>query len=213
MFKYVIAATALALVAVAPASAATITTLYSTGVDNAGVATTGNGADLHWSLAGGTAYTGAANNVYPISPWVNESATSRWITPTNNAADGNPTTSFIYSTTFSLTGFQVATASFTGKFAADDQVTSILLNGTAIGAIGGGYTSFTSFSSTGGSFVAGLNTLTFVTLNSGSGPSGLNVELSGNASVVPEPAIWGLMVTGFGMVGFAARRRTRAVAA
>lgn len=213
MFKYIIAATALALVAVAPASAATITTLYSTGVDNAGVSTTGNGVDLHWTLAGGTAYTGGANGSYPIGPWVSESATSRWITPTNNAADNNATTSFTYSTTFSLTGFQVTSASFSGKFAADDQVTSILLNGTAIGAIGGGYTSFTSFDSTGGLFVAGLNTLTFVTLNSGSGPTGLNVELSGNATAVPEPATWGLMITGFGMVGFAARRRTRAVVA
>lgn len=32
-------------------------------------------------------------------------------------------------------------------------------------------------------------------------------------TMVPEPAAWGLMVAGFGMVGFAARRRFRGVAA
>lgn len=38
-----------------------------------------------------------------------------------------------------------------------------------------------------------------------------NVVLS--ASVVPEPTSWALMVTGFGMVGFALRRRSLVVAA
>jgi len=32
-------------------------------------------------------------------------------------------------------------------------------------------------------------------------------------TMVPEPATWGLMLAGFGMVGFAMRRRSRAVAA
>lgn len=37
-----------------------------------------------------------------------------------------------------------------------------------------------------------------------------NFRLSAaNAGVVPEPATWGLMIVGFGMVGAAARRRTR----
>ncbi|TFU01367.1 PEP-CTERM sorting domain-containing protein [Polymorphobacter arshaanensis] len=34
-----------------------------------------------------------------------------------------------------------------------------------------------------------------------------------SVSMVPEPAAWGLMVAGFGMVGFAMRRRVRTVAA
>jgi hypothetical protein len=44
----------------------------------------------------------------------------------------------------------------------------------------------------------------------GSTFSGLAFEPSG---AVPEPATWGLMVLGFGMVGFAARRRVAAVTA
>jgi hypothetical protein len=34
-----------------------------------------------------------------------------------------------------------------------------------------------------------------------------------SVTMVPEPAAWGLMVAGFGMVGFAMRRRVRTVAA
>lgn len=212
MFKYVIAATALALVAVAPASSATIATLYSTGVDASGVATTGNGADLHWTLAGGPVFTGASNSVYPVGAWVSETSASRWITPTDTAADNSTAGAYSYSTTFSLTGFNALTAAFTGKFAADNSVTSILLNGNLLASSSGGYGSFTSFSSAGGIFNTGINTLTVVTQNDG-GPAGLNVELGGTATAVPEPATWGLMLAGFVMVGAAARRRSRAVAA
>lgn len=42
------------------------------------------------------------------------------------------------------------------------------------------------------------------------GPILDNVLVTGS---VPEPATWGLMIVGFGMVGFAARRRRTAVAA
>ena len=210
MLKYVIAAAALALVATAPTSAATITTLYSTGVNAAGVATTGSGADLHWTLAGGAAYTGGTNGSFPIGPWVNDDAGSRWITPTTHAADETAIASYSFSTTFDLTGFSLSTASISGNFAADDSAT-IFLNGVQIGS-GGGYALTTAFGASSG-FVAGINTLTFVALNSGAGPTGVNVELSGTAMAVPEPAVWGLMVTGFGLVGFAARRRSRAIAA
>ncbi|TRW17632.1 PEPxxWA-CTERM sorting domain-containing protein [Glacieibacterium frigidum] len=39
----------------------------------------------------------------------------------------------------------------------------------------------------------------------GGDSTGVNFSIS----TVPEPATWGLMIAGFGMVGFAARRRTR----
>ena len=45
----------------------------------------------------------------------------------------------------------------------------------------------------------------------GSGPRNLNASYSGtlnfSAAAVPEPATWALMLAGFGMVGFAMRRR------
>ena len=200
---------ALTLVAV-PASSATITSLYNTGTNASNVATTGNGADLHWTLLGGTAYTGGVNDSFPIPPWLTETATSRWLTPTPSAADGVAATSYTYSTTFTLTGFNAATASISGLFAADDNVSSILLNGVSFSSGAVGFSSFTPFATNTG-FVAGTNTLTFVT-NNGGGPAGLRVEVSGTANAVPEPATWGLMVIGFGLIGSAARRRSTVTA-
>ena len=207
---------AAALTAAMPAAALTaITTLYSTGVDASGVGTVGNGVDLHWTLAGGTAYTGATNGQFPVPPWVAETATSRWVTPQPLAAYSEPKIDFTYSTTFSLAGFDPKSASFTGKFAADDTVTAITLNGVALPYSGGGYKSWTSFDSSTGGFVDGLNTLSFTVYNSGGGPTGLDVQISGSAepSVIPEAATWVMMMTGFAFAGTAVRRRTRSVAA
>jgi hypothetical protein len=41
-------------------------------------------------------------------------------------------------------------------------------------------------------------------------PAGLGVRLDTVQSVIPEPATWGLMILGFGLVGFASRRRATA---
>lgn len=45
------------------------------------------------------------------------------------------------------------------------------------------------------------------------GNPGQGFTLSGLTATVPEPGTWGLLLVGFGMVGVAARRRSRAVAA
>ena len=209
MFKNIILATTLAIVAAAPVYAAPITSLYSTGVDNSGVATTGNGADLHWTLADGTAYTGGTNGSYPIGPWLSETSTSRWLTSTPNAADvvGSP---FVYSTTFSLAGFDPTTASISGRFAGDNGVTAILLNGTSISTGADGFTAFTAFNYSGTAFSATTNTLEFDLRNDG-GQAGLRVEVAGTADQsvsVPEPASLGLLAASVGLVGVIRRRRT-----
>ena len=200
------------LLGTASANAAVITSLYSTGTDAAHAATTGNGADLHWTLIGGTAYTGGTNGSFPIGPWVTDTATARWITPTTNAGDNNGIATYTYETTFTLTSAGAANAQINGKFAADDEVTAVRLNGNVVGIVGGGFRFYSGFNVTGAGFVAGVNTLSFDVLNSGGGPTGLQVDLGGTAAV-PEPATWGLMLAGFGMVGFAARRRVRSLAA
>lgn len=221
MFTKFAIATALALVAVVPANAVSILTLYNTGVDANGVATTGNGADLHWTLSDSPAYTGATNGSFPIGPWLAETSTSRWVTPTSDAANlfDAVDNTYAFTETFSLAGYDATTAAFAGRFADDNSVDSITLNGVALAASGGGYTSWTSFDSTGGSFNAGVNTLTFVVRNFGNGgnqnPAGLLVELAGTADVsaVPEASVWGMLIAGFSLVGFAMRRRSTMVAA
>lgn len=69
--------------------------------------------------------------------------------------------------------------------------------------------------------VPNTNRRVFFTLAPGEAVSGLRFNSTGIAyeidsialeSAVPEPATWGLLLSGFAMVGFAARRRARQVA-
>ena len=221
MKTMLLAFAAVAAFAVVPANAVTITTLYNTGVAADGTIAVGNGADVHWMLNDGAVFTGGTNGNFPIGPWLADDTNSRWLTPSANAADSFDATTdglYTYSETFSLAGINAATASFTGRFAVDNSVDTILLNGVALAGSGGTFTGFTSFSSAGGTFNAGNNTLTFIVRNfaSASGnPTGLRVEVAGVGdpiSAIPEPSTWAMLVMGMGLTGFAARRRKAALA-
>ena len=216
-------AAALAITGFVPtAKADVITGLYSTGVDNSGVATTGVAADLHWTLNGGTAYASTVNGVWPVGAWVSDTTTSQWITPSTNAGQSFDMTSngfYNYSLSFNILPSQnPLTASFTGQFAVDDRVTAITLNSTTLfSGSEGDHNVWTDFGTSSG-FVSGLNTLTFTVENigfAGSNPTGLNVDfLASNVSAVPEPSTWLMMILGFAGVGFLRYRRlqTKAVA-
>jgi uncharacterized repeat protein (TIGR01451 family) len=131
------------------------------------------------------------NNGWPITPgaWMANSAVSQWISPHANEnclASGGSTElpgTYLYRTTFDMTGFNAARMSISGRSAADDGVTAVLLNGVVAANPVGAFDSFTPFAITGG-FVAGINSLDFVVQNGPGGscnPSGLRVEM--NASV------------------------------
>lgn len=199
------------LMASTSAQAATIVGLCNTGRTDVstGCAATTTGPDANWDLAGGTAY---ANNTIN-GAWLANNMVSRWITPTpnpNQSLDPFSNGSYNYSLTFDLTGFLPKTGSFTGRFAVDNTVRSIVLNGVTLAATGGSFNRWTSFGATSG-FVAGVNTLTFNTVNfaqNGGNPAGLRVEfLSSSIAAVPEPATWAMMILGFGLIGGAVRSR------
>jgi PEP-CTERM motif len=204
------------------AKADVITGLYSTGVGDSGATTTTDAADLHWTLNGGNAYTGAVSGTWPIGVWLPNTLTSQWITPSTNAAQSYDMTSngfYNYSLSFNILPSQnPLTAGFTGQFAVDDRVTAITLNGTTLfSGSEGSNSAWTDFSASSG-FLSGSNTLTFTVENiglSGSNPTGLNVDfLTSSVSAVPEPSTWLMMILGFAGVGFLRYRRsqTKAVA-
>lgn len=219
------AACAIMAVAVTPAQAAVIVGLYNTGVQGGGEewssgggARPGNGADLHWDNSGGQgghAFTGS-----PLyATWIANDDVSQWVTPSPRGDESfDPTAdgAYAYSLTFDLAGFDPATASFAGRFAADNAVTSISLNGQTILGADGTFTDWTDFASVTDAFVDGLNTLTFNLANfaqANGNPTGLRVEFTSSSvddlvgSAVPEPATWAMLLVGFGVIGTSIRRR------
>jgi hypothetical protein len=160
------ALTFLALTA-APASAAF--KLYDTGTDNAGNLIAPDAPDPHWSITNPANAVSAPVRGFDFPGiWVNEVTTAGdstgWIKP--NATDltafpGTPTGNGhvrSYKTTFDLAGYDPSTAFINLRWAADDIMVGMRLNGTplSIGPVSGGYTVWSPLSITSG-FVQGVN--------------------------------------------------------
>lgn len=170
--------------------------------------------DLNYKLSdslGNAVYGGygeaAVGNYFPISPWLSDNGVSHWLTPTNNRAQSyDPSTNGLYKWTldFDLTGYNAATASLSGRFAADNNAIAYL-NGNSIGSAAG-FSQWYNFAAASNLFVSGINKLEFVVTNlsqSGGNPTGLRVEFTGsNVSAVPVPgAVWLFMSGMIGLMG------------
>jgi hypothetical protein len=192
--------------------------VFGTGVDFSGQVLADGAVDPHYQLIASAAplYPGpnavvADTQVHPVEKWISTGAASKWISIRADAATHNPEGEYIYRTTFDLTGFDLGTVILTGQFAPDD-VGSIFLNNVATRVNVCCYYQWFPFTLSSG-FVAGVNTLDFVVENSGGGPTGIRVDLagSGDASAVPEPGSWMLLIIGGGALGLLANiKRQRA---
>lgn len=200
-----------AVLASSQARADSITTLYSTGVDNNHALLAANAPDSHYIMAAGSS-DGTAGLTpfvvppgFPIPPWAANTATAQWITPKMPEPVDGP---YNYTTTFSLAGLVASTASITGTLSADDQVVGIMLNGVLVAppitTPDEGYGTLHPFSITSG-FVSGINTLEFLTSNNHGNVTGFFADMTGTAAAVPEPA--SIALFGIGMTGFLAFRR------
>ena len=181
--------------------------LFNTGVDNSGTPLPNGAVDPHWVLSTGPAGVPTAIAGDPIPPnWIPNTVSSRWVTPFANGIASPGFGTYTYDLTFSLAGFNPATAVITGDWSSDN-TSNVLLNGSPIASHSGGgsaFLSFDSFTASAG-FLPGLNTLT-IQVNNFGGPSGAHVtELRGDAQLIPEPASVALIATG--AIGLLSRRR------
>jgi hypothetical protein len=191
-----------AALASSQARAASITTLFSTGVDATGAPLAPNTPDSHYVMAAGSV-DGTAGLTpfvvppgFPIPPWAANTATAQWITPRlPEGVNG----AFNYTTTFNLTGFTASTASITGTLSADDQVVGVELNGVLvvppITTPDQSFTTLHPFNINSG-FVSGLNTLEFLTMNNHGAVTGFIADMTGTVAAVPEPTSLAMLLTG-----------------
>ena len=208
-----LAAAVVAIALTPTAFAATIAGLTNTG---AGLA---NGSvDQNYALTvisegttGLATFGYASDSVHPN--WMGSDGLSKWLTPGSNATTSfDPSSNGVYDwkLSFDLTGYDAATASFSGQFAADNAAT-VWLNGVQLTtASTGGYKSWTSFAATSG-FQSGINTLDFKVTNyaqTSGNPTGLRVEFTASSvAAVPEPETYAMLLAGLGLMGTIARRR------
>lgn len=185
---------------------------FATGQDTNGqIQTTGNSLDTNWTATnqqtGATVptYVTTSSNADWYSNWGNiVSSDSSWIAPYPNQTNNGYYT-YVY--TFDLTGYELATAMFSGmKFAIDDEG-SAYLNGNWLGSqsIGGGNYYFTDLTVLSSYLVNGTNTLTVVSGSTDNYLEAMRFEGKLEASAVPIPGT--LLLFGPGLAGLAMIRR------
>ena len=179
-----------------------ISGLYNTGVNNDGTPAALDTVDSHYALV--SVPSGSAGTAWVVAPfpsaWWSGTTNANWLSPVPGGAGGIGYSADVgqydYRLVFSMVDtlghpLDPTTATITGSWAADNQV-SLLLNGIPVATNDTGYGSLSSFAVSSG-FCAGTNTLDFLVINTppaGANPSGLLVsELSGSAGFSgPFPA-------------------------
>ena len=162
---------------------AAVTTVppFATGLGANGMPLSDGSIDPHWTVQDSaanalTAYVQTDALGY-AGYWMAPSATSKFISPFADTVDPSGNGTFTYTTTFSLrAGVDAGAVALVVRYASDNQMTEVSLNGQPIaGVVAGGYSTFETLNVT-GPFIEGVNTITFAVANQG-GPTGLRVEM------------------------------------
>ena len=156
--------------------------LFSTGVDNSGVAMASGAVDAHYQLIENPDVSSTDTIVEGLLPgaWMQYNSTSGWIGPKMDTV-GSAVGNYTYRLVLDLKDRDPKTVVIEGRWATDNTGTDIRVNGTSLGMRNTTqFPSWTSFAIYGSNvtFVAGENTLDFVVANEGAiGYTGLRVEI------------------------------------
>ncbi len=153
---------------------------FATGLSATSVALADGQIDTHWTIKDGlgtalTAYSQTDALGY-VGYWLAPSATSKFISPFIDTVDPSGNGTFTYTTSFALGAeVDVAAVQLVIRYASDNEMKDILINGVSVGPVAvGGYSAFETLTAT-TQFVKGTNTVSFTTGNSG-GPTGMRAE-------------------------------------
>jgi hypothetical protein len=165
-----------------------VPTVFSSGLGANGAAIAAGSPDPHYQLTQSAQSTPpppaiAATVIQNHPAWLANDSLSSWLGPVNPGITDVAAGDYTYRTTFSLEGFDPASAALTLNVGADNRLNDVLLNGISQGLSYAGFTALSGTFTIPSGFIAGTNRLEFVTANDGStaNPAGFRVRLAGTA--------------------------------
>ncbi|MFM8878589.1 MAG: lamin tail domain-containing protein, partial [Verrucomicrobiota bacterium] len=167
---------------------APIPSLFATGMSESRKALAPGSRDPHYTVVT------SAHAVSPPPPapalvisghpaWLANDADSVWLGPVNPGTANVAAGTYRYRTQFDLSAFNPDSAKIQIRAAADNRITSVLLNGRSIGLALEGFQALGPAFTVGTGFIAGTNTLEFVWANdtTSPNPAGVRAQVQGTA--------------------------------
>ena len=165
-----------------------VPTVFSSGVGANGAVLSPGAADPHYKLTKSAHSTPpppdiAATVIQNHPAWLANDALSSWIGPVNPGSESVAAGAYNYRTTFTLDGFDLASAVLKMNLGADNRVTNVYLNNVALGINYAGFGTLSGDYTITKNFAAGANTLDFYSVNddSSANPGGFRAKLTATA--------------------------------
>jgi hypothetical protein len=175
--------------AAAPSGAeVAIPTLFATGMSDSRKPLAPGSRDPHYTVVASAhaispAPPAAAQVIEGHPAWLANDAGSMWLGPVNPGTTSVAAGTYRYRTEFDLSAFNPESAKLQIRTAADNRITSVLLNGRSVGLIYEGFQALSPVFPVSAGFIPGTNSLEFVWANdtTSPNPAGFRAQVQGTA--------------------------------